>query len=620
MVKEVKPPIQSGPKTRLSREQKTRSHSPPQKKAGKEAVLPEQVPHANIFSGVMVELLNKVKKIHDDGTNEKPRVFLTTDKPKVFFVVGGPGSGKGTQCFSLKKRYLFEHLSTGDLLRAEVHSGSKKGAELQKIMSEGGLVPTKELLGLIRTAMEQKGWAKSTFLLDGFPRNKENIDSFKKNLQNDVELLGTLFFELDKETMKKRCLGRNQGRADDNEKTIKKRLQTYITETLPVINNMKDGVYKINAKQAIDKVSTQTCGYIDQILKKNNDAILANDKPTICKREPLPIYEPPVMIAEIKPQMQGGPSTFYPSSQQTRSPSPQYKKGGKEAVHPEQIPHANIFSGVMAELLNKVKKTQVDGTKRQPNVLFVVGGPGSGKGTQCSQLKEKYLFEHLSTGDLLRAEVKSGSKTGAKLQKIMSEGGLVPTIELLGLLRTAMEQKGWADTNFLVDGFPRNQENIDSFKKNLQPDVQLLGTLFFELDKETMKERCMSRNEGRADDNIKTIKKRLRTYITETLPVIKNLDSVFKINARKDIDKVYDQTCGIVTKIFKKNNIYLLERGKQQIVEVNKLPEIPMGFVTPGVQVGKELPTKELILAPNLVATNPKSQIEGGPDTRGSTP
>ena len=150
-------------------------------------------------------------------------VTKTSFKPKVFFVVGGPGSGKNTQCKKISKKYGYVHLSTGEILRKEVKSGSNKGVELQKMMSESGQVSTIDLLGLLKKEMKQNGWAK-TYLIDGFPRNQENIDCFKEILEDQVDLLGTFFFEVDSQTMKERCLGRNQNRKDDDEKTIKKKI------------------------------------------------------------------------------------------------------------------------------------------------------------------------------------------------------------------------------------------------------------------------------------------------------------------------------------------------------------------------------------------------------------
>lgn len=213
----------------------------------------------------------KEKEVNSPGKVNLEDIYGTkvSAKPKVFLVTGGPGSGKATQCKKISKKYGFVHLSTGDLLRKEVKSGSNKGVQLQKMMSEGGQVSTIDLLGLLKKEMKINGWAK-TFLIDGFPRNQENINCFKEILEDQVDLLGTFFFELDSQTMKERCLARNLNRKDDTEKTIKKKLETYTNETLPVINEMqtKGNVTKIDAKQSIGEVYENICNIIDNIIGK----------------------------------------------------------------------------------------------------------------------------------------------------------------------------------------------------------------------------------------------------------------------------------------------------------------------------------------------------------------
>merc|ERR1711935_378754 len=87
----------------------------------------------------------------------------------------------------------------------------------------------------------------------------------------------------------------------------------------------------------------------------------------------------------------------------------------------------------------------------------------------------------------------------------------------------AAMKKEKAGTNFLLDGFPRNMENIQTWDTVLGSKTQLLGVLYYNLDPETMKERLMGRNEGRADDNEETIKKRLATYENETMATVKDM-------------------------------------------------------------------------------------------------
>ena len=119
----------------------------------------------------------------------------TAPKAKVIFVVGGPGSGKGTQCERIAKHYKLAHLSTGDIFREERKKGGELGDELDKIMTEGKLVSSELCVKLLRKSMQDKGWEKSTFLLDGFPRSAENIKEWKKQMGKDTHVLCMLNFD-----------------------------------------------------------------------------------------------------------------------------------------------------------------------------------------------------------------------------------------------------------------------------------------------------------------------------------------------------------------------------------------------------------------------------------------
>ena len=100
-------------------------------------------------------------------------------------------------------------------------------------------------------------------------------------------------------------------------------------------------------------------------------------------------------------------------------------------------------------------------------IVFVLGGPGSGKGTQCAKVVEQYGFKHLSAGDLLRDEVKSGSAVGKQCEAIMKEGKLVPMEVIIGLLRAAMVKSGAKE--FLIDGFPRAMDQAVRFEEMIKP-------------------------------------------------------------------------------------------------------------------------------------------------------
>ena len=117
-----------------------------------------------------------------------------------------------------------------------------------------------------------------------------------------------------------------------------------------------------------------------------------------------------------------------------------------------------------------------------PRIVFVLGGPGTGKGTQCQKLVERYSeFVHLSAGELLREARNSGSELGDMIQKCMMDGTIVPAEVTVGLLKEAMEKNGWDQKRFLIDGFPRNDDNYTAWFRVL-PDVQVEYCLFLTCD------------------------------------------------------------------------------------------------------------------------------------------
>ena len=154
-------------------------------------------------------------------------------KPQVIFVMGGPGAGKGTQCARLVKELGFATFSTGDLLRGVVKEQKAEGWEqLAADMKEGKLISSERVLFYLKDAIMKSDNKK--ILVDGYPRNQENMDVWNKMMTDVVEVKAALFFDCPAEEMKKRILGRGQGRADDNEKTILKRIDVFDKETRPL--------------------------------------------------------------------------------------------------------------------------------------------------------------------------------------------------------------------------------------------------------------------------------------------------------------------------------------------------------------------------------------------------
>jgi len=176
--------------------------------------------------------------------------------PFVVFVLGGPGSGKGTQCSNIVKHFNFVHLSAGDLLREEMASGSKLAEMISDFMKNGKIVPSEVTVGLLAAAMKKSG--KNKFLIDGFPRNEENNSAWEKQMADKVDLQFILFFDCPEEVMQERILtrGKSSGRNDDNPDSIKKRFNTHINETIPVVNSydQRGKVVKIDANRSVEEV------------------------------------------------------------------------------------------------------------------------------------------------------------------------------------------------------------------------------------------------------------------------------------------------------------------------------------------------------------------------------
>uniref|UniRef100_A0A0D9WN14 Chalcone--flavanone isomerase n=1 Tax=Leersia perrieri TaxID=77586 RepID=A0A0D9WN14_9ORYZ len=166
------------------------------------------------------------------------------------------------------------------------------------------------------------------------------------------------------------------------------------------------------------------------------------------------------------------------------------------------------------------------------------------KGTQCSNIVEHFGFTHLSAGDLLRQEIKSGSENGAMIDTVIKEGKIVPSEVTTKLLEEAITKSG--NDKFLIDGFPRNEENRTTFESVAKVSPEFV--LFFDCSEEEMERRLLSRNQGRSDDNIETIRKRFKVFVESSLPVIEYYESkgmVKKINAAKPISEVFEDVKAI---------------------------------------------------------------------------
>ncbi|KAF2297242.1 hypothetical protein GH714_019926 [Hevea brasiliensis] len=188
-------------------------------------------------------------------------------------------------------------------------------------------------------------------------------------------------------------------------------------------------------------------------------------------------------------------------------------------------------------LLEQTAKETVSQDK--PVVVFVLGGPGGGKTTQCAKVAKEFGFTHLSSGELLRQRIKSDPENGPVIEAEMKEGESVAPDITMEELKKAMEKS--ENNKFILDGFPFDEETRATFEAatNIQPEL----VLFFDCSEEERERRILSRKQqGRPDDNPETVRKRFKKFQKNTLPVVEHYRArgiVLQVDAGKLEEEVF---------------------------------------------------------------------------------
>ena len=189
---------------------------------------------------------------------------------KNIVIFGAPGSGKGTQSELIIKKYGLGHISTGDVLRAEIKNGTELGKTAKGYIDNGQLIPDDLMVSILADVYDSFGKEHKGVIFDGFPRTIPQAQALKDMLaKRGHKVAAMIELDLPEDELMKRLIKRGQesGRSDDNEETIKKRLTVYHNQTSPLIEwYEKEGIHHhINGLGELDRIFGDICAVIDDL-------------------------------------------------------------------------------------------------------------------------------------------------------------------------------------------------------------------------------------------------------------------------------------------------------------------------------------------------------------------
>lgn len=178
--------------------------------------------------------------------------------------------------------------------------------------------------------------------------------------------------------------------------------------------------------------------------------------------------------------------------------------------------------------------------------IILCGAPGSGKGTQSELIVKKYGLQHLSTGDVLRAEIATGSELGKQIDSLISKGNLVSDEMMYGVIENYIANLPNDCKGIIFDGYPRTVAQAEAFTELLKKYRMEAIMIDLMVDEQLLIQRLIDRGKvsGRADDNLNTIRHRIAVYHTQTEPVAEyylHQGNYFAINGNYAMEDVFQQ-------------------------------------------------------------------------------
>jgi len=449
---------------------------------------------------------------HRGGETAPAQGSLKLPNCPIVLAMGGPGSGKATQCKKLLNRYDgWVHLSMGDLLRAEIFdkgNADDKWGAVSQLVNKGELAPDEMTADLIKDNIAKSMNAKG-IIIEGYPRTMEQVQEFT-NLIGRVDL--AFILDCEEQYLIARLANRQKvtGRIDDNESAVQARVNFFREKTLPVIKHFDDmgklAVVSVDGDRDEDEIFYDIATIFDNVFSN----------------------------ASAQPAAPRPPSSPRPKS--TRATSAKKNRpasGGKTS--PAARPGSG-FTRVATTLDLKVKDTGRK-TKVKCPIILIMGAPGSGKKAYAQKLAEKYPgYVHISSGKALRA-------SDDARDAIMS-GNLAPLeIASLAVKEAIDEMVNDKAKGVVLEGFPRTQEQLEYFNQNIGG---LSHAILIDVDEDFMRKNVDS---SEPNGKPEVVNKRISFFKHETLPILGYLDDNQKltvVNGEDDSNEVFVTICDTV--------------------------------------------------------------------------
>ncbi|XP_077413732.1 adenylate kinase isoenzyme 5 isoform X2 [Vanacampus margaritifer] len=431
-------------------------------------------------------------------------------RPKVILVIGGPGSGKGTQCLKIAERYGFQYVSVGELLRKKmIHNATsnRKWSLIAKIITNGELAPQETTITEIKQKIMKIPDATG-IVIDGFPRDVGQALSFEDQIctPDVVVFLACTTHHL-KERLQRRA--EQQGRPDDNPKAIDRRLTNFKQNTIPLVKYFQERglIVTLDADRDEEEVFCDISASLDNKL--------------------FPSQESAAAASELDLSL---------------------------------LPECNMvdFAGKNDEDGEEDELGYAEGSEesfctvpKRPKVIFLMGAAGSGKRAQCERMEDKLGLRRVSLADLLCGEMQTPSDRGRHLRDVLQRGEPLPEDINMDLLCEAVAATRRQARGVVVCGFPVDLRQAQLYEAKMgEPTAVLL----LSCSPQTLTSR-LERRRSSTSATVSVADKdgapcwRADSFWDDAEPVVEHYDGkklLHTIDAERSPEQVFAQICQVM--------------------------------------------------------------------------